>query len=426
MTFLPAVFLVLILLLIGVAGFFSASETVVTSVSRAQLHNRRNDVRAIVLRTLQENLGLTLSSILVGNQLISQSVTAVATWLAIEFLGESFLPITAFLFSLFIIVYVEILPKLVAIQNPVHYALSSAPLLTIFCKVLHPVTRFLESVARASLRLVGIKVLSTGHPPCSDDELRGAIDLHATGGAEEEQERLMMKSILDLNEVSIGQVMVHRKKLEMIEVCASTREMIEKILACPYSRIPLWQGNRENIVGVLHVKTLFRALQKAASNPKKNVDPVALASPPWFVPESTTLFDQLQAFRARHGHFALVVDEYGALMGAITLEDILEEIVGEIVDEHDVTATGISTQSDQSVVVEGEILIRDLNRQFNWDLPEEEAATIAGLVMHHTRKIPDIGQVCTIPGYAVEVLKRQQNRICLLRVSPQKNAQSKR
>ncbi|MDR1910441.1 MAG: CNNM domain-containing protein [Holosporales bacterium] len=422
MTLLPFVCWVLILILVCVAGFFSASETVVTGVSQAQLYNKRNDARAVALRALQENLGLTLSSILIANQLISQSVTAVATWLAIEFLGESFLPITAFFFSLFIVVYVEIVPKLIAIQNPVHYALTFSSLLTTFCRVLYPITRFLEAVARASLRLIRIKVVSTGRIHCPDEELRGAIDLHATGGVEEAQERLMMKSILDLNEVSVGQVMVHRKKLEMIEVCAQPEEMIKKILSCPYSRIPLWRTNRENIIGVLHVKTLFRALQHVTHTPEATVDPVSLASPPWFVPESTTLFDQLQAFRARHEHFALVVDEYGALMGAITLEDILEEIVGEIVDEYDVTASGIATESDQSVVVDGEILIRDLNRQFNWELPEEEAATIAGLVMHCARTIPEIGQTCVIHGYCVEVLKRQQNRICQLRISSHKNA----
>jgi Mg2+/Co2+ transporter CorB len=255
--------------------------------------------------------------------------------------------------------------------------------------------------------------------------LRGAIDLHAAGGVDEEQERLMMKSILDLNEIAVGQIMVHRKKLETVEVCADADKMIDQVLSCPYSRVPLWKDNRENIVGVLHVKTLFRALQKAAENPEGKMDPVSLASPPWFVPESTKLFDQLQAFRARHEHFALVVDEYGTLMGAITLEDILEEIVGEIVDEYDVTASGISAQSDQSVVVEGEILIRDLNRRFNWNLPEEEAATIAGLVMHQERKIPEIGQTCALPGYVVEVLKRQKNQICLLRISPQKNDRPK-
>ncbi|MDR2412113.1 MAG: CNNM domain-containing protein [Holosporales bacterium] len=423
MTLLHFSFLILGLVLLGVAGFFSASETIITSVSRAQLHSRRQDVRTQAVRALQERLGLTLSSILVANQLINQSVAAVATWLAIEFLGESFLPLTAFLFGLFVIVYVEIMPKITVIQDPLRYALSSATFLTTCCKGLRPITQALEAVALFSLRLVGIKAKSSGQTLIADEELRGAIDLHAEGGVEEEQERLMLKNVLDLAEVSVGQVMVHRKKLEMLQVTANAEEMVQQILDCSYSRIPLWKEHRENIVGILHIKTLFRALQKAASEGGK-VDPVALASPPWFVPESTTLFDQLQAFRARHEHFALVVDEYGSLMGAITLEDVLEEIVGEITDEYDATTTGIAAQSDRGVVVEGEILIRDLNRKFNWDLPEE-SSTIAGLVMHEARRIPEVGQTCVLPGYVVEVLKRQHNRLSLIRIEPMKPEQEK-
>jgi Mg2+/Co2+ transporter CorB len=414
---LHVAFLVLIFVLLGVAGFFSASETVITSVSRAQLHRHRRNVRAQAVQVLQERLGLTLSSILVANQLINQGVTAAATWLAIEFLGEAFLPVTAFLFGLFVIVYVEILPKLAVIQDPVRYALSLSSFLTYCCKGLRPVTRALETVALFSLRLVGMKAQSSGNMHPAEEELRGAIDLHATGGTEEEQERLMLKSVLDLADVSVEQVMVHRKKLEMVEVSSDLEEVVAKILDCPYSRVPLWKGSRENIVGVLHVKTLFRALRKAASHA---VDPVALAAPPWFVPESTTLLDQLQAFRTRHEHFALVVDEYGTLMGAVTLEDVLEEIVGEIADEHDASVTDPPARSDRWVVVEGEILIRDLNRKFNWELPGEEASTIAGLVMHEARRIPEVGQVCILPGYVVEVLKRQHNRLSLLRIAPQK------
>jgi Mg2+/Co2+ transporter CorB len=412
----------LIPVLIGFSGFFSASETVITGASRAQLHNeeKKHDTRATAVRILQEKFGPTLSSILIANQLINQSVAAVATWLAIELWGESVLPVTAFLFSLLVIIYAEILPKLVVIQNPTQYALTFAHVLTVICKLLRPVTHFLEATARFSLRLIGLKIRFVESSPISDDELRGAIDLHAAGGIEEERERLMLRSILDLHEVTVGQIMVHRKKLEMIEVSQNAEDMIIKILDCPYSRIPLWKENRENILGVLHVKTLFRALQEVKAE-ASTVDPISLAAPPWFVPESTTLSDQLQAFRMRHEHFALVVDEYGTLMGAITLEDILEEIVGEIVDEYDVAATGISVQSDQSIIVEGAVLIRDLNRRFDWDLPEEEVSTIAGLVMHKVRKIPAVGQKCIFPEFTIEVLKHQHNRISLLRISLQES-----
>lgn len=227
----------------------------------------------------------------------------------------------------------------------------------------------------------------------------------------------MLRSILDLADVEVGEIMVHRKTVVMIEAGQPAAAMVDKVLASPFTRVPLWREQPENIVGVLHSKALLKALRAAGGN-LDGLDILALAAKPWFIPESTSLLNQLQAFRKRHEHFALVVDEYGSLMGIVTLEDILEEIVGEIVDEHDVVVAGVRPQGDGSYVVEGSVTIRDLNRQFEWDLPDEEAATVAGLILHESRRIPEVGQAFMFHGFRFEILRRLRHQITSIRMTP--------
>ena len=253
-------------------------------------------------------------------------------------------------------------------------------------------------------------------------ELRGVID-HRTGEAEIKEEvkheRAMLRSVLDLNDVEVGEIMTHRKNLKTIDSDLPAEDVLAQLSESPYTRIPLWHESTENIVGVLHTKALLRALQQA----KGNVEDIIISevcSDPWFVPETTKLLDQLNAFRERREHFAIVVDEYGDVQGIVTLEDILEEIVGEIDDEHDVTVSGVRPQRGGSYLVDGSVTLRDLNREFEWDLPDEEAATIAGLVMNESRSIPTPGQVFTFHGFRFEILRRHRNQIIQLRVTPPK------
>ena len=189
------------------------------------------------------------------------------------------------------------------------------------------------------------------------------------------------------------------------------------MIASPVTRLPLWRGNPENIVGILHVKDLLRALHAVDGDASK-VDIAALMTPPWFVPDMRPVSEQLKAFRRRKTQFALVVDEYGEVEGLVTLEDILEEIVGDITDEHDVAMPGVRRQPDGSVNVDGAVPIRDLNRVMDWNLPDEEATTIAGLVIHEARSIPEVGQSFTFHGFRFRVLRRARNRITALRIQP--------
>jgi Mg2+/Co2+ transporter CorB len=250
----------------------------------------------------------------------------------------------------------------------------------------------------------------------TEEQLRGAIDLHQGEGEEERHEREMLRSILDLGDVWVEEIMIHRKDVVAIDVDQPPAKIVEEVLASPFTRLPLWQEDPDNIVAVLHVKALLRAVQAAGADLDK-LDVRAIASAPWFIPDTTDLLSQLQAFRSRHEHFAIVVDEYGEMLGIVTLEDILEEIVGDISDEHDVAAAGVRREATGSYVVDGTVPIRDLNRLYDWSLPDEEATTIAGLVIHEAQMIPDVAQEFTFHGFRFEVLRKRRHQITLMRVT---------
>jgi Mg2+/Co2+ transporter CorB len=276
------------------------------------------------------------------------------------------------------------------------------------------------AVVRATLHIFRAGTVTALHPDLSEAELRGVIDLHAGEGQGEEErhERQMLRSILELADVEVEEIMTHRRNVVMIDAELPADQIVEQVLASPYTRLPLWRGQPDNIIGVLHAKALLRAVRAAGGN-VDTLNVGAIATKPWFIPESTDLLSQLEAFRSRHAHFAIVVDEYGELLGIVTLEDILEEIVGEIEDEHDIEMEGVSPLPDGACVVEGGVTIRDLNRMFEWRLPDDEAATVAGLVLHEARRIPEVGQIFVFHGFRFEILDRQRNQITSIKVAPQ-------
>jgi len=265
-------------------------------------------------------------------------------------------------------------------------------------------------------------------PDDTGEALRSAIEEHTSADAEEaaeiRQERKMLRSILDLADVTVGEVMTHRRQMVTIDADLPAAEIVDSALASPFTRLPLWRDEPDNIIGVVHAKSLLREVRVARGKMETlNIDDVA--SQPWFVPDATSLLDQLQAFRARREHFALVVDEYGSLLGLVTLEDILEEIVGDITDELDTHVPGVYPQPDGSYIVDGTVTVRDLNREFDWELPDEtDYATVAGLVIYESRDIPEVGQTFTFFGFRFEILKRQRHQIQTLRVTPPGTADS--
>jgi Mg2+/Co2+ transporter CorB len=272
-------------------------------------------------------------------------------------------------------------------------------------------------IVRTTLRPFGIVLGAELGREQAEEELRGAIDLHEGAEPETRHERQMMRSILDLDEVEVEEIMTHRKKVSMIDLADEPDGIVDQVLDSQFTRIPVYRDDQDNVVGVLHTKELLRELRRHKGDVAK-IDFDELPTEPWFIPDTTSLLDQLQAFRDRREHFAVVVDEYGSLMGIVTLEDILEEIVGEIEDEHDTPVSGVRPQPDGGYIVDGTVTIRDLNREFDWNLPDEEAATIAGLVMHESRLIPEKGQAFTFHGFRFEVLRRVRNQLTSVRVTP--------
>ncbi len=421
-------FVVVTLVLLCTAAFLSGSETAITGSSRAYLFHlaKKGDKRAQKVLDLQEDMSLSIETILMLNQIILYLIPIFTAWYSFH-LTPARSAICMTIVPILIVVYAEICPKIVAIKFIIPFALSAAPIIKICVSTLKGVTRILEECAKISLRLVGINIDAQKVENQSDEELRGAIEMHSSVGnqEEEEQKKTMLKSILDLENIHVSQAMVHRKHLRTIDISLPTEKIAREISSCPFSRIPLWKDSPENIIGILKAKTFFKALQANKGDFSK-IKISTLISAPWYIPETTSLLDQLENFRKKREHFALIVDEYGDLLGCITLEDILEEIVGEIVDEYDnkEIADDVKVQPDGSIMVNGATPIRDLNRQFGWDIPEKSATTIAGYIMYETRKIPDVGQVYVLAGLKLEILHRQRNQIVLIKITPQPSQQN--
>src|SRR5271155_526544 len=401
-----------------VSAFFAASETALTGASRAsmlRLSKQGNQAAAIVSRlsAMRERL---IGALLLGNNIANIGASALATGIFTVWFGEvGVLYATAFM-TVLVVIFAEVLPKTIAINAPDRVALLVARPMKRMVFLLGPLLSVVEVIVRFLLRMIGIK--ADNQPILSPFErLRGAVDLLHHEGKVEKQDRDMLGGLLDLRELEVSDVMVHRTEMVMINADLPAEELVREVLATEYTRIPLWRDKPENIVGVLHAKDLLRAI-RAADGDTSKIDVSTIALPPWFVPEMRPVSEQLKAFRRRKTHFALVVDEYGEVEGMVTLEDILEEIVGDISDEHDVVVAGVRAQPDGSVVVDGSVPIRDLNRAMDWHLPDEEATTVAGLVIHEARSIPERGQSFTFHGFRFRVLRRERNRITALRIVP--------
>lgn len=404
-----------ILGLLACSGFFSGSETALTATSKARMLSleKDKDHRARRVNRLIEDRESLIGAILLGNNLVNILAASLASAMFLAMFGEAGVPIATLVMTFLVLIFAEVLPKTYALSNPDRMALAVSLPIRLFVIIFSPIVAAVQAVVRGTLRILGANV--EGDVLSSHDELRGHIDLHHQEGGVVKTDRDMLGGVLDLRELTVDDVMVHRKNLTTLDIDLPNSELVDEALNCPHTRIPLWKNEPENIVGVLHARDLARALHEAGGSAAK-VDIEAVKRDPWFVPETTELLDQLAAFRQKREHFALVVDEYGALMGVITLEDIIEEIVGEIEDEHDVAVEGVSKEADGTVLVDGSAPIRDVNRALDWDLPDEEAVTIAGLVIHEAQTIPNKGQIFRFHGVQFEVMERERNQITQLRL----------
>ena len=411
--------LLAIAVLLVLSAFFSGSETALTAASRPRLYHleRKGNRRARLVNRLIEHRERLIGAILLGNNAVNILASALATSLLIGLFGEAGVVYATLAMTLLVLIFAEVLPKTFALRNADRVALAVAPVMRAVVLVLSPITAVVQAVVRGTMRLFGIDMTADQQLTSPQDELRGAIHLQARKGDMVKHERDMLGSILDLADVEVREIMVHRKNMVMIDAEEQPSRVVDQVVANPYTRYPLWRGEPDNIIGVLHAQEVLRAVRAHRGDLSK-LNVAEMASEPWFIPETTTLRQQLQAFRRRRTHMALVVDEYGVLMGVVTLEDILEEIVGDIADERDAAVTGVKANTDGSFTVSGTVTIRDLNREFEWDLPDEEATTVAGLVIHEAQHIPEVGKTFVFHGFRFQVLARQRNQITSLRVTP--------
>jgi Mg2+/Co2+ transporter CorB len=419
MTTLDWLSILAVVLCLLLSFVFAGSETALMAFSRARmlrLEKKGNRNAGIVNRLLDTRERL-IGALLLGNNAVNILASSLATSVFLLWFGDVGVIYATVVMTVLVVVFAEVLPKTVAINDPDRIALLSARPMQWVMRLLGPVLMAIEALVRGILRLAGAHVGERHEILSAHEELRGAVDLLHHEGGVEKLDRDMFGGLLDLRDLTVSDVMIHRTEMITVNVDDPAEKVVEAVLAAPVTRLPLWRESAENIIGILHSKDLLRAIQ-AVDGDLSKIDIQSIARPPWFVPDIRPLSEQLKAFRRRKTHFALVVDEYGEVMGLVTLEDILEEIVGDISDEHDITVSGCKPQPDGSVVVEGAVPIRDLNRLMDWNLPDEEATTIAGLVIHEARSIPEMGQSFTFHGFRFRVLKKERNRITALHVTP--------
>lgn len=411
--------MVSILALVVLSGFFSGSETALTATSKARMHTLANngDERAGIVTRLIDRRDRLIGALLIGNTIVNILAGSLTTSLFLDVFGPSGVAIATLMTSAILVVFSEVLPKSWAIAAPDRFAITVSPLIRLFVLVVGPVSAGVNWLVRGIMALFGVRLSKETSMLSAHEELRGAVDYLHKEGSVVKADRDRLGGVLDLGELEVSDVMVHRVGMRAINADDPPDVNVRIVLDSPYTRMPVWRGSTDNIIGVLHAKDLLRAMADVDADTSK-IDIVKLAQKPWFVPDTTNLKDQLNAFLRRKGHFSIVVDEYGEVQGLVTLEDILEEIVGDISDEYDLDMQGVRQEADGSIVVDGSVPIRDLNRALDWNLPDEEATTIAGLVIHESKSIPDERQAFTFYGKRFIVMKRERNRITKLRIRP--------
>ncbi len=412
-------YLLAVFVLILLSGFFSGSETALTAASRARMHALEvdGDRRAKRVNEMLATPDRIIGTVLLGNNLVNILASALTTSLLLRLFGDVGVAYATLIMTIIVVIFAEVLPKTYAFAYPDRLALAVAPVMRVLIMLFRPFTWATQLFVSWLLKLTPTKADDEANILAAHKELRGTIELSHRGGGVERHDAHMLGGVLDLGDLQVDDIMVHRTKMETVHADDGAQKIVDEVVRSQYTRVPVWRDQTENIVGILHTKDVLSAL--ARSNWDVNtIDIMTFAKPAWFIPNTTRVKDQLNAFLRAGSQMALVVDEYGEVQGLITLEDILEEIVGQIADEHDVGDNSIRPQPDGTVNVDGTVAIRDINREMDWDLPDDEATTIAGLVIHEAQSIPEPGQVFTFYGYRFEVLRKSRNKLTALRIKP--------
>ncbi|RKF15061.1 HlyC/CorC family transporter [Roseovarius spongiae] len=416
-----------ILSLLVLSGFFSGSETALTAASRGKLRARaeKGDKGAERALAITEDNERLIGSVLLGNNLVNILAASLATALFTRLFGQNGVALATLVMTLLVLIFAEVLPKTYAITNAEAAASRVSPVIMLVIRLFSPIVSAVRVFVRGVLRLFGVRTDPDSHILAVREEIAGALYLGQSEGVVEKEDRDRILGALDLGERAVEEIMLHRSQIEMIDASLNPQAILDQCLQSRHTRLPVFRDEPDNIVGVVHAKDLLRAMHKLVVNGRgelpralRNFDVTSVAMKPYFVPETTTLDDQMRQFLRMRTHFALVVDEYGTLQGLITLEDILEEIVGEITDEFDAEEDEetLHRTEDGHYLVDGAMTIRDLNRATDWTLPDDAANTVAGLVIHDAQMIPKVGQVFNFHGFRFEVLARNDNRITRLKI----------
>jgi len=417
-----------IVLLLCLSAFFSGSETALTAASKSKLKAQadRGSRGAGVAMKVTDDSERMIGALLLGNNVVNILSASLATALLTRAFGQSGVALATLVMTVLVLIFGEVLPKTIAITYPEAVATRVAPIVRVLIAVFSPLVTLVRLLVRGLIRLFGIRENPDGRMLALREEIVGAIALGHSEGAFEKEGRDRLLGALDLAERTVDEIMRHRRQIEMIDADQTPERILDQVLNSPHTRLPVFRGSDDDILGVVHAKDLLREVDRLVRGHEGSVasisdlDILKVAMKPYFIPDTTTLDEQMREFLKRRTHFALVVDEYGALQGLITLEDILEEIVGEIRDEYDLheSVRSLKPEPDGSWLVEGSATIRDLNRAMEWSLPDDEANTIAGLVIHEAQVIPLAGQAFSFHGFRFEIVERRENRITKLKLRP--------
>ena len=400
-----------IVFLLLCSAFFSASETALTAITRPQIHQlaAKGRKQAKILQKISTHMSRVLGTILLGNNLVNILATSLATHLFIQLFGDTGVGIATLCMTFLILIFSELMPKLYAIYNPERVSLLVSPVMHYCIRLFFPFTQVVRNLAERLWELLGVP-LKQNKQTSSHEELRGAIDIFGTAGKKDQKD--MLHSILDLSHVTIEEVMIHRKDVETINQDDTLKDIKAQVLKSPYTRIPVWHNNPENIVGVLHIKTFLKEVEQ-----QNNLRLEDIYQKPLFAPETTSLSDQIEHFRKDQQHLSIVVDEYGDVQGIVTLQDILEEILGKMQDEHDVRTEEIQGNATQGYTIEGSTTLRDIKRKTALKITHKEATTLGGFLLYEAREIPRTGQVYKFQNLRFEILRCHRHQVKRVKVT---------
>ena len=406
--------LIILLFLIVLSGFLSGSETAITATSKARIiyQQKKGIKRAGYVIKLLDKKDNVISSLLLSNNLVNILASSLATAFFYDIFGVEGIFYATLIMTVVIVIFAEVLPKTYALNRPNRTALLISPIIYYLNKILFVFVFIINLIVRLIFRKNDSDIINNDLQ--SEEELKGVIDLYKTSNPDYEQEKEMLQSILQLNDITVEEIFTHRKNIYSIDSSIDTTHIIEKINSSRFTRIPFWKDNPENIIGLLNVRTLNIDLVNHEKSKEIIFDKIVK---PWFIPETTNLLEQLVEFRKRKEHLAFVVDEFGELLGLITLEDIIEEIVGEIVDEIDLPINDFKINNNGKIIINGEKNVRDLYKSYDLEPPESESSTIAGYILEIAKRIPLYGENVRDQNFNFKILSHSRKQILRIEIS---------